>query len=423
MAVAGTFSSLRNRNFRLFFIGQMVSNTGNWLTNVALTLFVLHLGGSGVAIGVLTLCQYGPILLLSAWGGAIADRSNKRRIMFLTQALEMGQSALLAVLAFVGDPPLALLFVTAAAAGVVLAFDNPVRRSFVSEMVPPEDLPNAVVLYTTSMNVSRIFGPTLAGLLVVTVGYGWCFSVDALSYSVVLGALWLMRAADLRPTPPAPRGKGQIRESLRYIASLPNLWISFATLLMVGCLGSNFNVTLPLLVTDSLDGSEGEFTIVYAIFSVGGVAAGLVVAHRRWVELRHVILGASLLGVSTLALAAVPDVAVAIPVAFVCGAAGIFYFTPTTTIVQVEADPAMHGRLLALQAVFMVGTGSIGGLALGGLADVAGARAPVFLGGVVCVAAGAWGALMMRRTAGRARGAPVVGVTGDGVDPTLVEGS
>ncbi len=401
MGVAGTFSSLRNRNFRLFFIGQLISNTGNWLTNVALTLFVLHLGGSGLAVGLLTLCQYGPILLLSAWGGAIADRSNKRRVLYLTQALEMAESAVLGVLAFIGDPPLAALFVTAACAGVMLAFDNPVRRSFVSEMVPLEDVPNAVVLYTTSANVSRIFGPTLAGLLVVTVGYGWCFTADAITYSVVLLSLWMMRSSELRPTPPVPRGRGAIRESLRYIASLPTLWIPFATLLMVGSLGSNFNVTLPLLVTRSLHGSDGEFTIVYAVFSVGGVVAGLVVAQRHWVELRHVIIGAAMLGGSTLGLSAVPSVGAAIPLAFVVGAAGIFYFTPTTAIVQVEADPTMHGRLLALQAVFMVGTGSIGGLALGALADAAGARAPVVVGGAVCVAAGGWGALMIRRTAGR----------------------
>jgi MFS family permease len=401
VAVAGTFSSLRNRNFRLFFIGQLISNTGNWLTNVALTLFVLHLGGSGLAVGLLTLCQYGPILLLSAWGGAIADRSDKRRVLYLTQGLEMAESAVLAVLAFVGDPPLAALFVTAACGGVMLAFDNPVRRSFVSEMVPPDDLPNAVVLYTTSANVSRIFGPTLAGLLVVTVGYGWCFTADAISYSVVLLGLWLMRSSELRPTPPVARAKGAIRESLRYIASLPNLWIPFATLLMVGSLGNNFNVTLPLLVTRSLHGSDGEFTLVYAVFSVGGVVAGLVVAHRHWVQLRHVAIGAVALGATSLALAAVPSVATAVPLALLVGAAGIFYFTPTTAIVQVEADPTMHGRLLALQAVFLVGTGSIGGLALGALADAAGARAPVVVGGAVCLAAGAWGALMIRRTAGR----------------------
>ncbi len=404
MRVSKTFSSLRNRNYRLFFFGQLISNSGNWLTNLALTLLVLHLGGSGVAIGFLTVCQYGPILLLSAWAGAIADRHDKRRILFLTQSLEMAQSATLAVLAFMDHPPLAALFVTAAAAGVMLAFDNPVRRSFVTEMVQADDVPNAVVLYSTNVNISRIIGPAIAGVLVVTVGYGWCFTVDALSYSVVLAALAMMRTSELRRLPPGPRRQGQIREALRYVMRMPNLWISFVMLAMVGCLGYSFNVVLPLLVTRTLHGTDGEFTIVYSIFSVGAVTSGLVVASRRLVELRHVIFGVTALGVATLVLAAAPTVGVAMVVAFFVGACGILYMTPTTALMQVEADPSMHGRILALQAVFMVGTGSFGGLFLGWVADVLGPRAPVIVGGTVCLLAGAGGAAMARRTTRRDRG-------------------
>jgi MFS family permease len=406
--VPRTFSSLRNRNYRLFFFGQLISNSGNWLTNVALTLLVLHLGGSGLSIGLLTLCQYGPILLLSAWGGAIADRHNKRNVLFLTQSLEMAQSATLAVLAFMDHPPLAALFVTAAAAGIMLAFDNPVRRSFVTEMVPPEDVPNAVVLYSTNVNISRIFGPTIAGVLVVTVGYGWCFTVDALSYIVVLAALWMMRPSELRTVVPGPRRKGEIRAALRYVAGMPSLFISFVMLAMVGALGYSFNVVLPLFVTRTLHGSDGEFTLVYAVFSVGAVVSGLVVASREMVRLRHVVFGVTCLGVAKLALSASPNVAVAMVLAFFVGATGILYMTPTTALLQVEADPAMHGRILALQAVFMVGTGSLGGLFLGWLADLLGARAPVMLGGLVCLTAGAWGAVMSRRSAARAD-AEVVG--------------
>jgi len=408
--VRQTFSSLRNRNYRLFFFGQLISNSGNWLTNVALTLLVLHLGGSGVAVGLLTVCQYGPILLLSAWGGAIADRRNKRNVLFLTQSLEMAESATLAVLAFMHDPPLAALFVTAAAAGVMLAFDNPVRRSFVTEMVVPEDVPNAVVLYSTNVNISRIVGPAIAGVLVVTVGYGWCFTVDALSYIVVLVALWMMRPSELRTDPPSPRRKGEIREAFRYVRGMPNLYISFVMLAMVGTLGYSFNVVLPLLVTRTLHGTDGEFTIVYSMFSVGAVVSGLVVASRKQVDLHHVVVGVTALGAATLALSASPSVAVAMVVAFAVGAAGILYMTPTTALLQVEAEPAMHGRILALQAVFMVGTGSLGGLFLGWVADVLGARAPVIVGGVVCLTAGAWGAVMSRRAAARRDSEVVTGV-------------
>ena len=188
-----TFLSLRSRNYRLFFIGQSISNTGNWLTNVALTLLVLRLTGSGVAVGLLAACQYGPILVLSPWGGAVADRSDKRRLLFVTQSLEMLQSIGLAVLAFLPHLPRAGFYVLAVAGGIVLALDNPLRRSFVTEMVPAEDIPNAVVLYSMIVNLSRIFGPALAGLLVTSLGYGWCFALDALSSVAVLACLAMMR--------------------------------------------------------------------------------------------------------------------------------------------------------------------------------------------------------------------------------------
>jgi MFS family permease len=266
-----TFASLRSRNFRLFFIGQTISNTGNWLTTVALTLLVLHLTHSGLAIGLLSAAQYGPILLFSINAGAIADRHNKRSLLFVTQGLEMAESVTLAFLAFMHHPPLAALYVTATAGGTLLALDNPLRRSFVTEMVAEEDRPNAVVLYSLIVNIARVFGPALAGLLAVTVGYGWCFSIDAASYLVVLSALWMMRPAELRRLPALPRAKGAIREGIRYVADQPNLWISFTMLAAVGLLSYNFLVTLPLFVTRSLHGGDRSFTLLYAVFSAGAV--------------------------------------------------------------------------------------------------------------------------------------------------------
>ena len=248
-ALGKTFLSLRNRNFRLYFIGQLISNTGNWLTNVALILLVLKITGSGLAVGMLAACQFGPILLLSAWAGAIADRSDKRQLLLLTQSLEMAQSIGLAILAFMPHPPLGGLYALAVGGGILLAFDNPLRRSFVTEMVAAEDIPNAVVLYSIIVNVSRIFGPALAGLLVVTLGYGWCFTIDAITYLAVLFCLFMMRPAELHRQPPKPRTKGEVREGLRYVMSMPLLWISFVMLAAIGMLSYNFNVTLPLFVT------------------------------------------------------------------------------------------------------------------------------------------------------------------------------
>jgi MFS family permease len=392
-----TFLALRNRNFRLYFTGQLVSNTGNWLTNVALTLLVLDITDSGLAVGILAACQFGPILVLSAWAGAVADRGDKRRLLLVTQSLEMVQSFALAAVAFMPHPPLGVLYALAAYGGVLLAFDNPLRRSFVSEMVPDEDIPNAVVLYSTIVNVSRVFGPALAGLLVVTVGYGWGFALDGVSYVAVLISLVMMRPAELFRTPPAPRTKGEVRAGVRYVRSMPHLWISFAMLGAIGTVSYNFNVTLPLFVTDALHGSEGAFTILYSVFSLGAVASALVVAQRRLVGIRNIVFGAVALGLTMLVLAVVPGVATAAPAVFLVGMASILYMTATTAILQVEARHDMHGRVLALQSVVLIGTAPVGGPVLGWLADAAGARAPIVVGGVVALLAAAFGWWATRR--------------------------
>jgi MFS family permease len=406
-----TFLSLRNRNFRLFFFGQLVSNTGNWLTIVALTLLVLHLTNSGFAIGALSAAQFGPILLLSAWAGAVADRSNKRKLLFVTQSLEMCQSIVLAVFAFMPHPPLVGIYLTAVAGGVFLAFDNPLRRSFVTEMVPPEDRPNAVALYSAIVNSSRIFGPALAGVLVVTVGFGWCFTIDAASYVFVLVALAMMRSSELIRVTVVPGAKGAVRAGLRYIVGMPHLRIAFVTLAIVGTLGYNLSVELPLLVERSLHHGDAAFTFLYSIFSCGALISALIVAQRALVRVQHILIGAAAFGAALLALSAVPSLAAAVPVVFVVGMSSILYFTATTAIVQVEADPAMHGRILALQSVLLIGTAPIGGPIDGALADAFGARVPLVVGGIASISAAAWGYTALRRNRRANAGADDVPLT------------
>jgi MFS family permease len=393
-----TFLSLRHRNFRLFFYGQLVSNTGNWLTNVALTLLVLHLTNSGLAVGALAAAQFGPILLLSPWAGAIADRHDKRTLLFITQSVEMCQSVALAVLAFMPDPPVAGFYLIAVVGGVALAFDNPLRRSFVTEMVPGEDRPNAVALYSAIVNASRIFGPALAGILIVTVGYGWCFTLDAASYVFVIAALWMMRPAELlRLAHPKEKPKGAVRAAVRYIAATPSLRIAFVMLMVIGTLGYNLNVELPLFVERSLHDGDSAFTFLYTIFSVGALASALVVANRQLVHLRNVLIGASSFGVALLLLAVTPGLGFAVPVLLVLGVSSILYFTATTAIVQVDADASMFGRILALQSVLLIGTAPIGGPIDGAIADAFGARAPLLVGGVAALGAALWGVLAARR--------------------------
>jgi MFS family permease len=369
---------------------------------VALTLLVLHRTDSGVAIGLLSACQFGPILLLSAWAGVIVDRTDKRRLLVVTQTLEMGQSIVLAVLAFMHEAPLPAFYVTALAGGCMLAFDNPVRRTFVNEMVPREDVPNAVTVYSAMVNISRIVGPALAGLLIVTVGYGWCFTVDAISYVTVLVALGMMRTHELRRVPISPRAAGQVRAGVRYIRSVPELWITFAMLAVIGSLSYNFPVVLPLLVEKGLGGDDAAYTLVYSAFSAGALIGAFLVARRTVVGVHTVIAGAVWFGLSMLVLAVVPGVPAAVLVAAGVGAATVAYSTATSAIAQIRPEQRMIGRVVSLQTVLLVGTTPVGSPLLGAIADWAGARTPVVIGGIAALGAAAFGLLAVRRAGGDA---------------------
>ena len=396
-----TFQSLRHRNFRLFFTGQLISNSGNWLTTVALVLLVLHRTGSGFAVGLMTACQFGPILVLSAWAGLIADRSNKRRLLVTTQTLEMVESFTLAALAFLPHSPTWAFYATAAAGGCMLAFDNPVRRSFVTEMVGVDDVPNAVTLYSALVNASRIVGPALAGLLIVSVGFGWAFTVDAVSYGFVLVALWMMRPEELRRVPATPRGRGQVREGIRYVTQVPELWISFLMLAVIGTISYNFSVIFPLFIEQGLGGGDGAYTIVYSLFGLGALAGAIAVARRSYASFRNVVIGAALLGVTLGVFAAVPNLTAAYVVVLAVGVTSIMYMTATTAIVQVRADPQMHGRVLALQTVLLIGTTPIGGPLLGAVADALGPRSIVVIAAVAPLLAAGFGAVVGRHLLAR----------------------
>ncbi|HVV66761.1 MAG TPA: MFS transporter [Candidatus Saccharimonadales bacterium] len=399
--VRATFASLGHRNFRLYFIGQVVSNTGNWLTNVALTLLVLERTHSGLAIGILAACQYGPILLLSAYGGVVADRYSKRRMLLITQTLEMAESVGLAVLAFLPHTATVSFYILATLGGTLLAFDNPLRRSFVSEMVPSKSVSNAVVLYSIIVNTSRVIGPALAGLLVVTLGYGWAFTVDAFSYLAVIACLLLMRSSELHRLPPRPRQKGEIRAGLAYVRRTPVLLVSFTMLLIIGTLVYNFSTTLPLFVSKGLHASNTTYTVLYSLMGVGSIITALIIARRNLVRLRHIIAGAGILGVSMALMAIAPNVYVAAPLAIFVGAGTILYTTATTSLAQLTAADYIRGRVLALQTVLLIGTTPLGSPLLGWLADSLGGRAPILLGSAVCLLTAVGGYIWARQLAAK----------------------
>jgi MFS family permease len=386
-----TFQSMKFRNFRLFFVGQLISQIGNWLTLVAMSLLVLKITNSGIAVGLLAACQFLPVLLFGVWTGLVADRSDKRKLLLIVQAFAMLQSFALSILAFMHHAPVGAFYIVALAGGFATAFDNPTRRAFVVEMVPKESVQNAVSLNSALMTGSRIVGPALAGLLITTVGYGWCFLLDGLSYIAVLAGLWMMRPAELNPSTPTPRSKGQIREGLRYARSIPELWVPLVMMTIVGTLAFNFTVVMPLFVKRSLHGSDTTFTLVYSVVSMGSLAAALFTARRSRATIRHVSAGAMWFGLALLAFSAAPNLAFAFPLALGVGFGSILFMTAATAIVQMRADPAMRGRVLALQAIVFLGTTPIGGPILGGVCEQYGARAGFALGGAAGLAAAAWG--------------------------------
>ncbi len=392
-----TFRSVRVRNFRLFFFGQLISQIGTWLTTVALTLLVLHLTNSGLAIGGLVACQFAPVLFLGAYGGVVADRSDKRRLLLITQTLEMAQSFALGALAFMHHAPLLAFYAVALAGGFMLAFDNPTRRSFVPEMVPPEEVQNAVTLNSAIMTSSRIFGPALAGVLVITAGYGWAFTSDAISYLAVIAGLWMMHTEELVQPPRTAKAKHQVRDGLRYVRQVGDLWIPLVMVTIVGTLTFNFSVVLPLFTEHTLRGNDTTYTLLYSVLSIGSFAGALLAAHRRTVDIRHIVMASCGFGVAMLALAAVPNLATAFPVALFVGLTSIAFMTAATAIVQVRSDPAMRGRVLALQAMVMLGSTPIGGPLLGYVCDTLGARSGLIIGGVAALAAAVYGSVASRR--------------------------
>ncbi|HEX6424632.1 MAG TPA: MFS transporter [Acidimicrobiales bacterium] len=395
-AARETFASLAHRNFRLFFVGQGISQVGNWLTLVAQTLLVLKLTDSGVALGALAAAQFGPVLLLGPWAGLVADRSDKRRLLLVVQAASMVQSFALAALAFSDRPPLAALYAAAVVGGVCMAFDNPARRSFVVEMVPAERINNAVSLNSALMTASRVIGPALAGLLVTTVGYGWAFMADGLSYIAVLAGLWMMRTSELHPAPVAVRARGQVRAGLRYVRSVPELFVPMVMMGVVGTLSYNFQTVFPLFVTRDLGGSDASFTVLFSVVSVGSLIGALVTARREDIDVRRVAHAALAYGAVMAVMAVVPGMAVAVPVGVALGLASITFLVASTAIVQIKAAAEMRGRVLALQAMLFLGSTPVGGPIVGWVAEHVGARYGLALGAAAALGAGLWGLAMLR---------------------------
>ncbi len=408
-AALTTFRSLRVRNYRLYFAGQAVSWIGTWMQSVAQAWLILTLTHSGVAIGVTLALQYGPILVLGPWGGVLADRFDKRKLLLGTQTSAGLLALILGVLTVTGVVRPWMVFVIAGVFGLVTALDNPARQSFIVEMVGRQDLPNAVSLNSVLMNSARVIGPGLAGLLIATVGTGLCFLINGASYVAVVAALWMMRPGELLVGQRPPRAKGQLREGLSYVAHTPSLRRPLVLMFVVGLFGFNFATLLPLFATEALHHGPGGYGVLFSAMGIGAVAGGLVIAFRGSVGDRLMAAGAAAFGLGVVVESLMPTLPWALLAMLPVGVANTVFISTSNSLLQAHATPAMRGRVMALFGMVFLGTTPIGAPLAGWAAEALGSRVALGLSGAICVvAAGATG-LALRR-ADRVEGRSTVAV-------------
>jgi MFS family permease len=350
-----------------------------------LILFPLH--GTGIDVAIATSLQFVPMLLLGPFGGLVADRYDKRRVLYATQASAGLLALTLGLLAATGSVQLWQVYVLAAGLGFVNLFDNPARQTFVFELVGPELLPNAISLNSVLINGARVIGPAIGGILIVTVGVATCFMVNAGSYLAVLVALALMDASRLNRRRGVVRAKGQIREGLRYAWATRELRDTLLAMAVVGVFAFNFTVTLPLLAKFTFHGGAGLASVFMAAMGAGAVVGGLFTAFRSRPSTRLLAFIGLVFGASILAVAVSPSALVATATLVVMGAAAISFVATNNATLQLRADPAMRGRVMSLNAIAFLGSTPIGAPLLGAISDVASPRAAFALGGVATLLA------------------------------------
>ncbi|HVL65477.1 MAG TPA: MFS transporter [Actinomycetota bacterium] len=387
IATTRTFRSLRNPNYRRYFVGQTISMTGTWMQTVGQMWLVLRLSGSPIALGVTTALQFTPILLFGMWGGMIADRFDKRKVLLFTQGAAALLAAGLAVATATGHVTIAMVYTFAFLWGLVIAVDNPTRQSFVAELVEVEDLANAVGLNSTIITAARTAGPALAGVVITLVGVAACFALNAASYLAVIVALVRMDRRRAGAVGVAPRSNRALRDALIYVWRTPVLRSTLLLMAVVGTFAFNFRLTVPLLAEKVFDGGAGAYGMLSAMLGLGTLIGALGSAHAARPS-RRLLLGSALaFGSLTLVTAAAPTLLWAAGVIVPTGAASIVFAATANTMLQTEATPAMRGRVMALHGIVFLGSTPVGGPLVGWIAAGLGTRAAVALGGAATLAA------------------------------------
>ncbi|MFG1920725.1 MFS transporter [Cryptosporangium sp. NPDC048952] len=390
-ALRTMFSSLSVRNYRLFASGQIVSLTGTWMQMTAQDWLVLDLShNSGTALGVVTALQFTPVLLLTLWAGALADRLDKRKVLIATQAASMLFAFGMGALVVTGSAELWNVYVFAFLLGTVNAFDTPTRQSFISEMVGPDRLPNAVSLNSATFNSARLLGPAVGGLVIATIGTGPTFLINGASYVAVLAGLLAMRPGELLTGKRVERARGQVVEGLRFVWGRKDLLLVLAMMSVLGTLGMNFNLTLPLLAKVEFDVGPASFGLLSAAFAGGALIGALIGARRtKRPSARWVLSCAAVFGVLECAVAFAPNFPLAALVLLFVGLTFIAHNNAANARVQLGTPAHLRGRVMALYMLVFLGGTPLGSLIIGPISERYGPRVGLLLGGVaVLIAAG-----------------------------------
>jgi MFS family permease len=398
-----TFAALAIPNFRRYFAGQSISLVGTWMQMAAQSWLVLTLTRSATTLGLIIALQTLPVLLLGPYGGVVADRVDKRRLMVFLQIAMGLQALVLGLLTVAGSVHLWEIGVLAALLGLNNAFESPARQAFMLELVGPASLRNAVSLNSVIVNVARMIGPAVAGVLIATVGEGVCFLVNAASFIAVVASLTLLDRSALAPSPPSGRQPGQLRAGVRYVRSNPELAVPLLMMALAGCLAYEFQVTLPVMARQGLHVGATGFGFMTAAMGLGAVAGGLLVAMKGRTGLPMLVAAASAFGVLLLLASAAPDLPVELVALALAGGASIAFMSGGNSTLQLASDPSMRGRVMSLWFVAFQGSTPIGAPIIGWVIAQAGARAGLGVGGVACLLVAALGLLALRRLS---RGSP-----------------
>jgi len=387
--VRRTFDSLSVPNYRRYFAGQVVSISGNWMQIVAEMWLIVQLTGSGVSVGVTAALQFLPMLLFGAWGGLLADRLPKLKLLQYTQALMALPALTLWALTATGHVTPLLVFALVLARGSVLAIDNPARQAFVMELVGSERIVNAVALNSVVVHTSRIAGPALAGTVIALLGVGPCFALNALSFVAMLIALRRMDRSQLLTPAPAKRAPGDVRLALNHVRSTAALWIPLGAMVIVGTLSFNFQVLMPLLADKTWHGTATTYALMTMAMGLGSVAGALMTGLLGRVSPRLIVGAATAFGVFELLAAVAPSLPLQILALVPLGAVSVTFAAGVNSSMQLAASPEMRGRVMSLYSVVFLGSTPFGAPLVGWLAEVASPRAGLALGGAAALLAAA----------------------------------